>query len=101
MRNPATRAVFERLDAALAKNTGSKLTDRQKLDRMRRLLFGDEAVDAANASEAMAEAAAAAGPDQKHEFRPGHAGAPAKQEPTVAATTTNSPGTTGHTLGGA
>jgi hypothetical protein len=49
-------AVLERLDAALAKNTRPQLSDREKLDRLRRALFGDERVDAANASEARARA---------------------------------------------
>jgi hypothetical protein len=41
---------LEQLDAALAKNTGTQLSDLEKLDRLRRRLFGDERVDAANAS---------------------------------------------------
>jgi len=44
------QAVLERLDAALARNTGSKLSDREKLELLRRRVFGDERVDAANAS---------------------------------------------------
>jgi hypothetical protein len=49
------QAVLERLDAALARHAGPQLSDREKLDRLRRRLFGDAAVDAANASSREAE----------------------------------------------
>jgi len=39
VRNPTYRQVFARLDAALAKNTHSN--DIEKIDRLRRALFGE------------------------------------------------------------
>ena len=55
-RQGGNQAVLERLDAALAENTGSKLSAREKIDRLQRRLFGDAAVDALNASEARVRA---------------------------------------------
>jgi hypothetical protein len=49
------KAVLEQLDSALARQTGPQLSNREKLDRLRRRLFGDERVDAANASSGEAE----------------------------------------------
>ena len=54
------RRALERVGAALAKNAGSNLSAREKIDRLRRRLFGDAAVDAANEAEARARAARAA-----------------------------------------
>jgi len=49
------RRALERVGAALAKNAGSKLSAREKIDRLQRRLFGDAAVDAVNESERRAQ----------------------------------------------
>ena len=40
LRQPAYRPAFERLDAALAENTRSRSNDAEKIDRLRRAVFG-------------------------------------------------------------
>ncbi len=41
VRNAAYLQAFARLDAALAENTRSRLNDIEKIDRLRRAVFGE------------------------------------------------------------
>ena len=51
--NPAYRQALERLDIALAENTPSN--DLEKIDQIRRILFGAENIEAADRSAEEAE----------------------------------------------